>query len=32
VLFARYSGSEISLDGEEYLVMKEEDLLGVLSS
>jgi chaperonin GroES len=32
VLFARYSGSEVQLDGEEYLVMKEEDLLGVLSS
>jgi chaperonin GroES len=32
VLFARYSGSEISLDGEDYLVMKEEDLLGVLST
>jgi chaperonin GroES len=32
VLFARYTGSEVKLDGEEYLVMKEEDLLGVLSS
>ena len=32
VLFGRYSGSEISLDGEEYLVMKEEDLLGILSA
>ena len=32
VLFGRYSGSEVSLDGEEYLVMKEEDLLGILSA
>jgi len=32
VLFTRYAGSEVSLDGEEYLVMREEDLLGVLSS
>lgn len=32
VLFTRFAGSEVSLDGEEYLVMREEDLLGVLSS
>lgn len=32
VLFTRYAGSEVSLDGEEYLVMREEDVLGVLSS
>jgi chaperonin GroES len=30
VLFARYSGSEIELDGEEYIVMKEDDVLGIL--
>ena len=30
VLFGKYSGSEVKLDGEEYLIMKEEDLLGVL--
>ena len=31
VLFGKYSGSEIKIDGEEYLMMKEEDVLGVLS-
>jgi chaperonin GroES len=30
VLFAKYSGSEVKLDGEEHLIMREEDLLGVL--
>ncbi|HEY3067602.1 MAG TPA: co-chaperone GroES [Methylomirabilota bacterium] len=32
ILFAKYSGSEIKLDGEEYLIMREEDILGVLGS
>ena len=32
VLFGKYSGSEVKLDGEEYVIMKEEELLGVLSS
>jgi co-chaperonin GroES (HSP10) len=32
VLFAKYAGSEVTLDGQEYLIMKEEDVLGVLSS
>jgi chaperonin GroES len=32
VLFAKYSGSEVELEGEEYLIMKEEDLLGILGS
>jgi chaperonin GroES len=32
VLFGKYSGSEIKLDGEEYLIMKEEDVLGILGS
>jgi len=32
VLFGKYSGSEVMLDGEEYLIMKEEDVLGILSS
>jgi chaperonin GroES len=31
ILFGKYSGSEVKLDGEEYLIMKEEDVLGVLS-
>lgn len=32
VLFGTYSGSEIELDGEAYIVMKEEDVLGILGS
>ena len=31
VLFGKYAGSEIKLDGQEYLIMREEDILGVLS-
>jgi len=30
ILFGKYSGSEVKLDGEEYLIMREEDVLGVL--
>jgi chaperonin GroES len=30
VLFGKYSGSEIKLDGEEHLIMREEDILAVL--
>jgi chaperonin GroES len=30
ILFAKYSGNEIKLDGQEYLVMREDDVLGVL--
>jgi chaperonin GroES len=32
VLFGKYSGSEVTLNGQEYLIMKEEDVLGILSS
>ena len=32
VLFGKYSGSEVTLDGHEYLIMKEDDVLGILSS
>jgi chaperonin GroES len=32
ILFGKYSGSEVTLDGEEYLVMKEDDVLGILGS
>jgi chaperonin GroES len=32
ILFGKYSGSEITVDGQEYLIMKEEDVLGVLAS
>jgi chaperonin GroES len=30
VLFGKYSGSEIKIDGSEYLMMREEDILGVI--
>ena len=32
VLFGKYSGTEIKLDGEDVLIMKEEDILGVLAA
>jgi len=32
ILFGKYSGSEVKLDGQEYLIMKEEDVLGIVSS
>ena len=32
ILFGKYSGSEVGLDGQEYLIMKEEDVLGVVGS
>ena len=30
ILFGKYSGQEIKLDGEEYLIMKEDEVLGVI--
>jgi chaperonin GroES len=30
ILFGKYSGTEIKLDGEEHLIMKEDDILGVI--
>jgi chaperonin GroES len=30
VLFGKYSGSEIKLDDEEYLILREDDILGIL--
>ena len=32
ILFNKYSGSEIQLDGEDFLITKEEDVLGILSA
>ena len=32
VLFGKYAGSEIKIDGEEHLIVREEDILGVLES
>jgi len=31
ILFGKYSGSEVKIDGDEYLVLKEDEILGVLS-
>lgn len=31
VLFGKYSGTELKLNGEEYLMMKEEDILGIMN-
>ena len=30
VLFAKYGGTEITMDGEEYLMMKEDDILAII--
>jgi chaperonin GroES len=30
VLFGKYSGNEIKLDGEDFLIMREEDVLGII--
>src|SRR3954447_20208756 len=32
VLFGKWSGTEIKLDGEDYLIMKESDIMGVLTT
>ncbi|HLH40038.1 MAG TPA: co-chaperone GroES [Bryobacteraceae bacterium] len=32
ILFGKYSGSEIKLDGQEYLIMREDEVLGILES
>jgi chaperonin GroES len=31
VLFGKYSGTEIKVDGEEYLIVREDDVLGILT-
>lgn len=30
VLFSSYAGTEVKVDGEEYLIMREEDILGII--
>jgi chaperonin GroES len=30
VLFGKYSGTEVKLDGEEHLILREEDIVGVI--
>ena len=32
ILFGKYSGTEIKLDGEEHLILREEDILGVVEA
>ncbi|MGO9569151.1 MAG: co-chaperone GroES [Desulfomonilaceae bacterium] len=32
ILFGKYSGSEIKIEGTEYLIMKEDDVLGLIES
>jgi chaperonin GroES len=32
ILFGKYSGNEIKLDGDEYMIMREDDVLGVLDA
>ena len=31
VLFAKWGGNEVKIDGEEYIILKESDILGILS-
>jgi chaperonin GroES len=30
ILFGKYSGTEVKIEGEEYLIMKEDDVLGII--
>jgi chaperonin GroES len=30
VLFAKYAGSEVKIDGEEYLILRESDIMGIV--
>ncbi len=30
ILFSKYAGSEIKIDGEEYTIMREDDVLGII--
>ena len=31
ILFGKYSGTEIKLDGEDYIIMREEEVLGIIT-
>lgn len=31
IIFGKYAGTEIKIDGEEYLIMREEDILGIIT-
>jgi len=30
VLFSKYAGTEVKIEGTEYLIMREEDILGII--
>jgi chaperonin GroES len=30
VLFSKYGGTDVKLDGEDYLIMREDDILGII--
>ena len=30
ILFGKYSGTEVKIEGDEYLIMREEDVLGII--
>jgi len=30
VIFSKYAGTEVKIDGEEYLIMREDDILGIV--
>lgn len=32
ILFGKYSGAEVKIDGQEYLILREDEILGVLSA
>jgi chaperonin GroES len=32
ILFGKYSGSEVKIDGEEHLILREEDVLGIVEA
>ncbi len=32
ILFGKYSGSEVKMDGQEYLIMREDEVLGVIEN
>jgi len=32
ILFGKYSGNDIKLDGEEYLIMREDEILGIMDA
>lgn len=32
ILFGKYSGSEVKIDGQEYLILREDEILGVLNA